>query len=61
VDKRWFLPAAWCPDASAARRTKCQVPEARRGQSNPQWAAAMWQAMAHEGLLPCTYVGAACL
>ena len=56
MDKRWFLPEAWLTDASAARRTTCQVPDERRWQSKPQLAAAMWQAMAHEGLLPFTYV-----
>jgi SRSO17 transposase len=52
VDKRLFLPEAWFTDAYAARRTKCQVPDERRWQSNPQLAATMLQAMAHEGLLP---------
>ena len=61
MDKRLFLPEAWCTDAYAARRTKCQVPDALRWQSKPQLAAAMLQAMAHEGLLPCKYVVADCL
>jgi len=61
VDKRLFLPEAWLTDAYAARRTTCQVPDEWRGQSKPQWAAAMWQARAHEGLLPLKYVGADCL
>jgi SRSO17 transposase len=52
VDKRLFLPEAWLTDAYAARRSKCQVPDELRWQSKPQWAAAMVQAMAHEGLLP---------
>jgi SRSO17 transposase len=61
VDKRLFLPEAWFTDAYAARRTKCQVPDALRWQSKPQLAAAMLQAMAHEGLLPFKYVVADCL
>ncbi len=61
VDKRLFLPEAWFTDAYAARRSKCQVPDERRWQSKPQLAAAMLQAMAHEGLLPFKYVVADCL
>jgi hypothetical protein len=61
VDKRLFLPEAWCTDASAARRTKCQVPDELRWQSKPQLAAAMLQAMAPEGLRPFKYVVADCL
>jgi SRSO17 transposase len=61
VDKRLFLPEAWFTDAYAARRTKCQVPDELRWQSKPQLAAAMLQAMAHEGLLPFKYVVADCL
>src|SRR4029450_14001174 len=49
------------PTAYAARRTKCQVPDELRWQSKPQLAAAMLQAMAHEGLLPFKYVVADCL
>jgi hypothetical protein len=61
VDKRLFLPEAWFTDAYAARRTKCHVPDELRFQSKPQLAAAMLQAMAHEGLLPFKYVVADCL
>jgi DDE superfamily endonuclease len=61
VDKRLCRPAVWFPDAYARRRTRCNVPTALPFQSKPQWAAAMWQAIAHEGLLPCKYVGAECL
>ena len=61
VDKRLFLPEAWWTDAYAARRTKCNVPDALCFQSKPQLAAAMLQAMAQEGLLPFKYVVADCL
>src|SRR5438128_6007173 len=61
VDKRLFLPEVWFTDAYAARRSKCQVPDELRWQSKPQLAAAMLQAMAHEGLLPFKYVVADCL
>jgi len=61
VDKRLFLPAAWLTDAYAARRTRCNVPDALTLQSKPQLAAAMLRAMAQEGLLPCKYVVADCL
>jgi SRSO17 transposase len=61
VDKRLFLPDVWCSDAYAARRTKCNVPEELTFQSKPQLAAAMLQAIVHEGLLPFKYVVADCL
>jgi SRSO17 transposase len=61
VDKRLFLPEAWLTDAYAVRRTKCQVPPELTWQSKPQLAAAMLQAIAHEGLLPFTYLVADCL
>jgi SRSO17 transposase len=61
VDKRLFLPEAWFTDAYATRRKKCNVPDALTWQSKPQLAAAMLQAMAHEGLLPFKYVVADCL
>jgi len=61
VDKRLFLPEAWFTDAYAARRTKCQVPPELTWQSKPQLAAAMLQAIAHEGLLPFKYLVADCL
>jgi len=61
VDKRLFLPEAWFTDAYAARRTKCQVPPELTWQSKPQLAAAMLQAIVHEGLLPFKYLVADCL
>jgi SRSO17 transposase len=61
VDKRLFLPETWFTDAYAARRTKCQVPPELTWQSKPQLAAAMLQAIAHEGLLPFKYLVADCL
>ena len=61
VDKRLFLPEAWCTDAYATRRTKCQVPTDLTLQSKPQLAAAMLRHMVHEGLLPFRYIVADCL
>ena len=61
VDKRLFLPEAWFTDAYAVGRTKCQVPPELTWQSTPQLAAAMLQAIVHEGLLPFTYLVADCL
>ena len=61
VDKRLFLPEVWWTDAYAARRTRCNVPEALTFQSKPQLAAAMLQVIAQEGLLPFKYVVADCL
>ena len=61
VDKRLFLPEVWWTDAYAARRTRCYVPPELTFQSKPQLAAAMLQTIAHEGLLPFTYVVADCL
>jgi len=61
VDKRLFLPEAWYTDAYAGRRTKCQVPPELTWQSKPQLAAAMLEAMTHEGLLPFKYIVADCL
>ena len=61
MDKRLCLPEAWCGDAYAPQRTKCRVPEALRLQRKPQLAAAMLQAIVHEGLLPFTSVVADCL
>jgi SRSO17 transposase len=61
VDKRLFLPETWFSATYAARRTKCRVPDALTFQSKPQLAAAMLQAIAHEGLLPFKYVVADCL
>src|SRR5207247_2046562 len=61
VDKRLFLPEAWFTDGYAARRVRCQVPTEVTFQSKPQLAAAMLQAIAHEGLLPFKYLVADCL
>ena len=61
VDKRLFLPEAWLTDAYAARRSKCQIPPEVPWQSKPQLAAAMLQAITHEGLLPFKYLVADCL
>src|SRR5215471_3637304 len=61
VDKRLFLPERWWTDAYAARRTKCPVPTELPFQSKPQLAAAMLEALAHEGLLPFKYIVADCL
>ena len=36
VDTRLFVPEAWCTDAYAVRRTKCQVPPELTWQSKPQ-------------------------
>lgn len=61
VDQRLFVPEVWFTDAYAARRTRCNVPTALTFQRKPQLAAAMVQAMVHEGLLPFKYVVADCL
>ena len=61
VDKRLFLPEVWGSDAYATRRTNCKVPEGGTFQTKPQLAAAMLQAIAHEGLLPFQYIVADCL
>jgi SRSO17 transposase len=61
VDKRFFLPEAWWTDAYPARRVRCHVPAALTLPSKPPLAAAMLQAIAHEGLLPCKYGVADCL
>jgi SRSO17 transposase len=61
VDKRLFLPEVWWTDAYAARRTRCNVPDELTFQSKPQLAAAMLEAIAHEGLLPFKYIVADCL
>jgi SRSO17 transposase len=36
VDKRLFMPEAWFTETSAARRTKCEVPEDVGFQTKPQ-------------------------
>jgi SRSO17 transposase len=61
VDKRLFLPEVWFTDAYARRRTRCNVPTELLFRSKPQLAAAMLQAVVHEGLLPFKYVVADCL
>jgi len=61
VDKRLFVPEAWFSEAYAARRTTCNVPTELTFSTKPQLAAAMLQAIAHEGLLPFKYVVADCL
>jgi SRSO17 transposase len=61
VDKRLFLPEVWWTDASAARRTRCNVPAELTVQSKPQLAATLWQAIVRAGLLPFKDVVAACL
>jgi SRSO17 transposase len=61
VDKRLFLPEVWWTDAYAARRTRCNVPDELTLQSKPQLAAAMLEAIVHEGLLPFKYIVADCL
>src|SRR5436309_10043328 len=52
VDKRLFIPEQWFSEAYKARRAKCQVPAEATFHTKPQLAAAMLQAMAHEGLMP---------
>jgi SRSO17 transposase len=61
VDKRLFLPEVWWTDAYAARRARCNVPAELTFQSKPALAAAMLEAIAHEGLLPFKYIVADCL
>jgi SRSO17 transposase len=61
VDKRLFLPEVWWTDAYAARRIRYKVPAELTFQSKPQLAAAMLEAIAHEGLLPFKYIVADCL
>ena len=52
VDKRLFMPEIWFSEAYADRRRKCNVPDVLTFQTKPQLAAAMLQAIVHEGLLP---------
>ena len=49
VDQRLFLPEVWFGPLYAARRVKCQVPDARQFQTKPQLAAAMLQGIRQEG------------
>jgi SRSO17 transposase len=52
VDKRLLLPEVWWTETYAARRTRCHVPAALTFQSQPQLAAAMLAAIAHQGAPP---------
>src|ERR671937_2552569 len=61
VDKRLFLPEVWFTEAYAARRARGQVPPEVTFQSKPALAAAMLEAIVHEGLLPFKYLVADCL
>jgi len=61
VDKRLFIPEQWFAEDYKARRAKCHVPADATFHTKPQLAAAMLQAMAHEGLVPFKYVVADCV
>src|SRR5215813_6071365 len=61
VDTRLFMHEAWCIETSAARRTKCGVPEDIRFQTKPQLAIAMLRELRDEGVLPFRYVVAECV
>ena len=61
VEKRLFMPERWFSEDYANRRVKCNVPADVTFQTKPQLAAAMLQAIVHEGLLPCKYIVADCL
>src|SRR2546423_7340183 len=52
VDKQLFLPEKWFDEDHKERRSECNVPNELSFQSKPQLAAAMLEAIAHEGLLP---------
>src|SRR5712691_7019775 len=56
VDKRLFLPEAWCTDAYAARRHKRKVPDEVAFHTKPQLAAEMVRAIRSEGRLPFKYL-----
>lgn len=56
VDQRLFLPEVWFGPLYAARRGKCQVPDALPLQTKPQLAAAMLQRIRQEGILPFRYI-----
>ena len=58
VATRFCLPEDWCNDTHAACRAACQVPTALPFHTTPQWAAALLQAMVHEGRLPFQSLGA---
>jgi SRSO17 transposase len=61
VGKRLFMPEAWFTETSAARRTKCEVPEDVGFQTKPQLAIAMVRELRDEGVLPFKSVVADCL
>jgi SRSO17 transposase len=61
VDKQLFLPEKWFDEDHKERRSECNVPNELSFQSKPQLAAAMLEAIAHEGLLPFKYIVADCL
>jgi len=61
VDTRLFMPEHWFTADWQERRDKCNVPEDVTFHTKPQLAAAMLQAMAHEGLVPFKYIVADCL
>jgi SRSO17 transposase len=61
VDKRLFMPEAWCTETSAAKRTKGEVPQDVGFQTTPQRARAMLRELRDEGVLPFKSVVADCL
>src|SRR5438874_139634 len=61
VDKRLFIPEQWFTEGYKDRRAKCPVPADATFHTKPQLAAAMLQAMAHEGLVPFKYMVADCV
>src|ERR687883_567786 len=61
VDKRLFLPEAWCSETYATGRSQCAVPKELSFQTKPQLAAAMVQAVHAAGLLPFRSIAADCL
>jgi SRSO17 transposase len=61
VDKRLFIPEQWFAEDSKDRRAKCNVPEDVTFHTKPQLAAAMLQAIAHEGLVPFKSIVADCV
>jgi SRSO17 transposase len=61
VDKRLFMPEQWFSEGHKERRAKGNVPEDLTFHTKPQLAAAMLQAIAHEGLVPFKYIVADCL
>jgi SRSO17 transposase len=61
VDKRLFMPEQWFSEDHKERRAKGNVPEDLTFHTKPQLAAALLQAIAHEGLVPFKYIVADCL